>query len=614
MVFERSPSTSRHDVPRRPTPQERPRTLTAEEVNGLPRGTPSATCACGNCWPGVPLLEDDPFAAKCGCVNRTRVAVHPYLTVRFPGGERKLWEESGNQKVYQYQGDGIWKTRLFDGPPCNEPVEGEEYIPLKDELKYYYKLSFPNIDTDPLATPIVTLEFDGDPESANCPIIEATWCFADACGLKCLCPWIFKTTMPFEWAEVPDDCNLCVTPVRRLRYQICTDSCQTTPFMAITIPNFGFGTSSQIGHEGEMEVLLSGYLGQEEWPDEIELPQCVLDTDGETDIVSLEDTNTKGYAARVLIPFQDVDAPLTRYAAWLTNDNCPSGDLAQIRVSLSCGFNEGGDRIVEVIVLINFWYRVKDGALGSQNGCRIARYDGEFLITDYCNQEPQELLRETDFTASPSYACGDDNLIEGDAKVPDRIYIQAYDPLPPNTSGQNAENCGGEVNAPDCAIEACVLKATNLGEGLGKRWVLDAESTTCDACGSCYPTGCSGTQDSVCGEAADYPDDYKCFKRCESGDPPTEDTVTVTFDYDGSGGCGCGETTTELCLGGEGLYEGVVTLCGSLFTFSYYEDGGTWHLDGGPINASSASPSGPFVVAGPSDLPGCDGLNNVTVS
>lgn len=169
-----------------------------------------------------------------------------------------------------------------------------------------------------------------------------------------------------------------------------------------------------------------------------------------------------------------------------------------------------------------------------------------------------------------------------------------------------------ETSNTFCDEKQCVLVVEEIGPDVGNKWVRSPSSTCEPDCGSCYPDGCDGVTDGTCGDANDFDEGDECTKACSEEPQAEKETVTITFSVYGEGSCSCGTTERLLCLNVEtGHYTGSINLCGSVFVFDYYESGGSWFLDGGPIETSAIDPEGPFTVAGGGDLPGCDNLQAV---
>lgn len=217
MVFMRDPSKNREDVPRRETPQPRPRVPTLDEAGDFPSGTESFGCKCQDCVKGSPVAEDDPFYATCKCKNFRRYGLFEALRIQPTSSDTPTtWAESGGIQEFTYQGDGIYWSKKFV-LSCTVG-EGEEAEDVEDEYRYVLNA----------ITRRIVLTFIPPTEGAlpQCTKVEAEWCMqGGSCGFRCHCPWVFTVDMPWRKLAPPQRCNVCITPKRQAGdedYCICT--------------------------------------------------------------------------------------------------------------------------------------------------------------------------------------------------------------------------------------------------------------------------------------------------------------------------------------------------------------------------------------------------------
>lgn len=594
---------------------------------GFPIGTSS--CECSDCYKGSAKHK----CSKCGCLNRRRYIALPKLWDTIPvfvivkyTGEGCVYESLPfNGKVccnrirqyfvrVDYQEGRAWLMVYGDaeeeGAECEECVGPCEFVSAStggDEWEWVpADGNTCSCECTPPEEPPtgpdqeVSGTCEGEPE--KCPLVYLEWCLTDACGggRRCTCPWIFQLDI-HEGVDPPASCKLCVTPGQPRR--------RPSPISPIVLCGddeciIELGKESSLRIEGVYEAFGSEEGGYQEyfadqWPlddDHVASGTCCLGEDWET-------CKQWGYIEGVqTLDAYDVTRPdlgELAFDRWLGAWNigaciASQGDdtytvFAFLYASSTVYPNGSEPGLIQGSTCLLAWKSTSLDCKGLKEAVERGYVDLESL----CNQ-----------SGGPP-----PTLPNGSA----RFYFngEVIEQPKDQTSGHPGSACGGEDDPADCEDSVCALEVIDLvGESNPDdyTWAVTEDSDCGEDCGYCYAF-CGGIVDNVCGDARDQVPGFRCEKPCQPDPQPDEDTVTVDLSHQGSGSCACGTQFVLLCLNTEtGFYEGLAHLCGETFLMRYYESGGTWHLDGGPVNATSSDPAGPFFVAGPSDLGACDGL------
>jgi hypothetical protein len=182
----------RRDYQRRETRQPRPRVLKLEDLQDFPGLTPE-DCFCGKCIRGVSVSD----CSACACVNTTRRTSLPDMQT--PDFED--WDAPSEIVNLKYQAECVWTSDIIDGPTCIIG-EGEE----EEEVHDQYQL-FVNYATGIAELKCIT-------ETPQCDVIYVKWEFCPDCAKKCLCVWRFELVEFTNVIIAPEQCKICVTPVR----------------------------------------------------------------------------------------------------------------------------------------------------------------------------------------------------------------------------------------------------------------------------------------------------------------------------------------------------------------------------------------------------------------
>lgn len=549
-------SADNGDDPLRPGQWEVMTAVGEDASSGLPPGSSQGGCGCGDCIKGTSVHDCKPL---CGCINKIRSITWPEFTL--PDGVTK-WRIPAVR--LKYDSACLWKTATFDGPTCT--VDDAE-------VNDTYQATF-----DYAEFKLVVERVSG----TACDPIYIEFCDDGSCDRACLCPWIL-TRGKFEGIQAPRECSVCIGTIPKTR-NLCaagTGELNLGESIKVWFPNIP-------SVAGDYELLMN--IGENgSVPDEQLLP---VDAGPANELVDVQ-----GAGGKILhLPYNENEPE----GPGPYNDN----QYATRKWDSGCVFNGFGFRfgtcssgVVSLVVTLNMLLEVTVGETTTLTRLQVQWSRESTPLADIkCGNVIVVPLEEA------VVASGDCGGVDGGdvgaalelAEWPDLEFTACqYNPAA-TSSGHDGSSCGDE---DPCESQQCVLEVVEAS-GV-KAWVA-AEESTCDGvdCGDCFSSNCNQFQDDECGDASDHDVGYQCTKACAPPVDPAE-TLTVEFTgFEGATECECGVATATFCHIGEGVYSGTAVLCGQGYTFTYYEDGGTYHFDGGPENATSASPSGNFYIGG----------------
>lgn len=156
-------------------------------------GLTDRDCYCGKCIRGVTVSD----CTDCSCVNIARRTSLPDMMTP----DLEDWDAPSEIVNLKYQAECVWTSDIIDGPTCIIG-EGEE----EEEVSDQYQL-FVNYSTGVAELKCIT-------EVPQCDVIYVKWEFCPDCAKKCLCVWRFELVEFTNVIIAPEQCKICVTPVR----------------------------------------------------------------------------------------------------------------------------------------------------------------------------------------------------------------------------------------------------------------------------------------------------------------------------------------------------------------------------------------------------------------